>query len=503
MKSRDILSIITNAEKGFPVEKWQINGISVWPLIRIDLMFNLHYDQSSYLKNEVTLQFKIRQATRMAQGFFQYMQAFINDSKHNQHITKSDIVFLSDSDVRTNVNGVWFDRMCDPFVEYLQKGGISSLVLEKSTKYKIPRHYPSIFIQPYLDAALVRRYIQHRKTTFDAPPFDGLDDFTAWIKGQKFNIPLPDNNRIKTIWLAIDAYKDYFLSLLSKVRPKLVFIVSYPNPACLAFILACHIRNIPTIDIQHGVQGEYNAAYGQWTKVPKHGFALLPNYFWCWSQAESNTIRKWSKKVIQNHTPIVGGNLYLNSWLLESSLSKTFEHSIKSISGNYNILVTLSLQDDQNRELLKKIVHVCNQLGSEYKFWIRLHPTDLQKRDVYKNMFEKLPYINYDIEQATGLPLYALLRYARVHITNTSAAVQEAERFGVPSIIASTDGVSYFGEQIKKGTAIKAFTSKEIAKAIQRLILHKKSFVFDSKKIISHQEKWLKMIEKIIKSGKV
>ena len=87
----------------------------------------------------------------------------------------------------------------------------------------------------------------------------------------------------------------------------------------MAFNLSCRRFGIPSIDIQHGVQGDYNAGYGRWLRVPVAGYELLPSIFWCWSKDEADSIEKWSQKVQASHKAIVGGNLFLDLWRVSGS----------------------------------------------------------------------------------------------------------------------------------------------------------------------------------------
>ena len=119
-----------------------------------------------------------------------------------------------------------------------------------------------------------------------------------------------------------------------------------------------------------------------------------------------------------------------------------------------------------NIKFINDIVPVMNELKNDYKWWIRLHPCSMQKKDEINKILIDSKLINFDIDNATDFPLYALLRHMDLHITQSSAAVFEAESFGVPSIVTSYDAKSYFSKQILKGTAIYANNAETIKKIL-------------------------------------
>jgi hypothetical protein len=122
------------------------------------------------------------------------------------------------------------------------------------------------------------------------------------------------NDELEDMVLRIKKLSAYWEKKLSKVQPELVFIVTYYNYIGMSLNLACHRLGIHTIDIQHGVQGNYHVAYGRWYKVPSDGYQLLPYYFWVWSQDEKDVINRWSSSINKKHIPIVGGNNWINMW---------------------------------------------------------------------------------------------------------------------------------------------------------------------------------------------
>lgn len=108
----------------------------------------------------------------------------------------------------------------------------------------------------------------------------------------------------------------------------------------------------------------------------------------------------------------------------------------------------------------------------------------LQDKTRIMDLLAEFQVTNYEIDEATMLPLYSVLANVDVHVTLHSAVVAEAESFGVPSVIVGSAGTSYFEKQLRWGTAVAAFTDIAIIQAIGEM-LHKRRQTAKSRQTIS------------------
>ena len=131
MNVEKIIKIIYDIENKFKVEEWVIDDIHIWPLIRIDIMFNLHFMNIPNLQNEINTKYKVNQGINMLKGLYKYLYYSNVDYERNDKISKVKALFLSDTDTRVKIDNKWYDRSCDPFIEYFNKKGINSILLEK------------------------------------------------------------------------------------------------------------------------------------------------------------------------------------------------------------------------------------------------------------------------------------------------------------------------------------------------------------------------------------
>lgn len=465
MKVEKIIALLTEIEKKFEVENWMVDGFHVWPLIRLDLMMSLHFSESKELQIKINLLFKMRQAMNMLAGLAKYLIRSSLDRKNNATLAEVNAVILADGISRIKLDGKWYDRFCDPLKDKLKKDGKTSLMIETHHNYFTPRFSPSKFIQPQLDFSLLKTMF-FKKNILKNCSLKGYAEFIALLRSKNLTIPLPDEKRLRTIVIAIRAYADYYKKILRRVSAKQGFVVSFYGPRGLAFNLACRELGIHSLDIQHGVAGESNPAYGQWSKVPDTGYEVLPCEFLCWSEEDKKAIERWNHKVKKHHIATVMGNLFVDLWKEGRFIDENIVKELKTLKKTKNILVTLSYIEEQNIALYKNLIEVMKKMPRNLQWWIRLHPCLKEKKKEVRRMFEKEGIFNIEIDHATDLTLYSLLPHMDLHMTYASATVVEAATFDVFSIINGEDGKNYFAEQIAAGKAIFAKTPAEITKIL-------------------------------------
>src|SRR5262249_5108569 len=162
--------------------------------------------------------------------------------------------------------------------------GRRSFLMTPLHEYHFPRHRPSMFVQPRIDLATVRSLMPwRRKQRSEMADFARMvEDVSARDLGIPLNrgfSPAEDLARIRSV-------AAFSRRQLDRLRPAAAFVVSYYSLDGMAFNLACREAGVVSADIQHGVEGDLNAAYGQWSRLPATGYALLPNLFWCWTEGD-------------------------------------------------------------------------------------------------------------------------------------------------------------------------------------------------------------------------
>jgi len=468
----DIKELINDIEAKFPVDKWTINGIHIWPIIRIHLFMNLaklYVIESPDYVTTATFTNRIIKILEILKGLSKFGFAYLADYKKNERPKKADVVFLDHGLCFTKVKNYWYDKLCGLFIDYFNKRDMSCFLMTALHEYSIPRYHQSMFVQPHLDYIKIKsRFILKLTRSWDEKLPNFLD-FLDYLESKNFNIRKITLPVIREEIIIIRLVADFFKKLLEKSKPSLGFTVCYYGATGYAFNLACREFGIHSIDIQHGVQGDLHLAYGSWYRVPKTGYELLPSFFWCWSDFEANAIRKWSGKVSKWHKPIVGGNLWLNQWLYGNS--KFVKHYDKIVSKlkkpNKNCRHILFTQNESiENKNFKNILYVIKNSPPSWFWWIRIHPCQLKIKPKVKKLLHENKISNCIVDSTTNLPLYALLRNIDIHVTCSSSTVIEAEIFDVPSVIVTPEGSKLFPNQISSGWATPAYTLENIISAI-------------------------------------
>jgi len=472
----DIKNLINYIEAKFPVDEWTIKGVHIWPIVRIYLFMNLvrsYVLESPDNSKKNTFVNRIFKILEILKGLFKFVFAYIVNYKKNKKLDKADIVFLSNGISFTKLNNDWYDNLCGPFIDYFEGKNVKCLLLTPLHEYFVPRRHSSIFIQPYLEYIKIKsRFILKLTRSWDEKLPNFLD-FLDYLEFKNFNIQKISLKMIRKEIVITRLFADFFKKLIRKSKASLGFLVSYYGITGYAFNLACRELGVNSIDIQHGLQGELHMAYGSWRNVPKKGYELLPSLFWCWSDFEANAIQKWCKGVSKWHKPIVGGNLLLNQWLYgDSEFVKYYDQIILNLKEPYRYFkhILFTQNEPIDNKIFKNVLYVIENSPDSWFWWIRIHPCQLKIKSKVKKLLHESKILNCNVDYATDLPLYALLKHMDIHITSSSSTVIEAEIFGVPSVIVSSGGSKLFPNQISSGWATSAYTSEDIIIAIKKQI---------------------------------
>ncbi len=471
------MALLNEIEHTFPVHQWNMEKVHFWPIVRIKLAWDLTTKHMTTGEHIRTIGYSLPHLFPTIAGkihdMARYSAARIKDSSHHSPLRGPvDVVLLGDGISRVNLQGSWYDRLCDPFMDQFQNKGMSCFHLEPNHYYFIPRYRPSLFIGPHLDAIRIKTSLFGTAIPCKTDNADRYDAFQRLLSDK--NVV---NSGLSLVIIAkrvhtILSLSVYFRSLLAKLRPRIGFLVDYPSLEGLAFCLACRAQGIPTVVIQHGVQGDFNEAYGRWMNIPKDGYELLPSIFWCWSEEDARIINAWSSPAFPLHQAFAGGNLFLDRWRDGTfPIALEYRDAFLKVKTDHlattHILVTLQYgfsSEDHLHILLKTM----KQSPPTWHWWIRLHPMMMSDKAKIEMLLTRYHITNYDINEATGLPLYAVLPNVDVHVTLHSAVVIEAESFNVPSVIIGEMGSVYFQRQIASGAAVAAYDPDAVIETIGR-----------------------------------
>lgn len=453
MEITEVLEIFKYIEQKYNVDEWKINGIHIYPLIRLE---------NRYLLSLMSLNGSAKvEATSNGYGLKilkakpRRIKAQLGDPQGQLKLHQADVVFLGNGISFSKLNGSWYQKLCDPIQDALKDEKISCIRLEMSHNFLTPRHNPCKFIQTEVDNVIIKSIIASK---IKAPQFEDEQwgDFESFCNDpyvKKKLLKLPTKELVRKRIAKIEALSSFYQKKLKKINPKIAFIPAYYGDQEISFIIACKRMGITTVDVQHGVQGKYHLGYGSWFKVASKGYTPLPDYFAVWSEQEKEAIQMWSEAVT-GHDVVVTGNLFSELWKENNNpIVKKYDDEIaklKKWKKKQTILLTLSPYTEKEMKLIYEVV---KESQLEYNWFIRLHPSMIRNQEEIKNNFKSMGIKHFEIEQSSNLPLYSLLRNIDLHMTVQSSCVIEAADFGVQSIITSDYAAKLYDNWVKNGKA--------------------------------------------------
>ncbi|MDZ4726912.1 MAG: hypothetical protein SH817_12200 [Leptospira sp.] len=454
MYPHEYIPILNEIEKKYKVSEWKSHGFQIWPVIRVGLGFSLDSISKSVIKDSM-----FQHITNLIRDTINFIWWNVFDFSKNAKPQSSNFVFFTLTEERSTLyKNKWFNNYCDPINDAMSKIGKNSFYLEYSSRgiYKTPRYSKSFFIQLFLNFRSIYTVLFGEKINYDSfPDFNKVEDLLL----KKTDIEPKSLRKIFSRISVIRSWANFHKQILKTINPQIGFVVSFYGPYSMSFLLACHELGIPTVDLQHGVQGNSNVAYSEWFNIPKSGYETLPNVFWVWNKEDFDEKQKWIRSN-KKHLAFLGGNLLLEEFLnSDSEISKFYASKILNITNQNKKIALITLQPSNG---LKNFRELIKESPKEIYYFIRLHPMMHSQYSTIERELNELKTDNWNVYDATNLPLYAILQAIDVHITEASAVVMEAEVFGVQSILIQKESEFFFLSQIKSRFAVVREKTSEI-----------------------------------------
>jgi hypothetical protein len=227
--------------------------------------------------------------------------------------------------------------------------------------------------------------------------------------------------------------------VLQVVEPKLAFVVTWYSGLGPSFLLACRRRRVLSIDLQHCPQEGTHKAYG-WSAVPPNGYGNLPAVFWNWTAREAQDIQSWARALpLPWHRGLHGGHTQLAHAMDDSP---AWDQKFAAVAGTarYEREILVALQPiGGHRKHWQTLAQQVAAAPPSWRWWIRRHPSSGTGQDEEYRELLALNQPNVLIDEATALPLPALLRHMSALVSLASGAAAEAAALGVPSFFLSDE----------------------------------------------------------------
>ena len=474
-----IMDILNEAEQRFPVDRWQIEHMHVWPVIRQTLAGSF-FEKQFQKKSQGSLRIRVPFLTFSKTCFAWARASWCDRSQNVLHpCAKADVFFWTSSRARRALpDGRKYSLSYDPLIRLIQKRGLSSLMWEwaPGNEYHIPRYSPSFFIQPWLTFQLWR-WRKQKADALEVEPLEHYADFLDFVRQYGNPTQNLEINTLISKVRRIRFFADQAKKWLKKIKPICVF-TTYQGDYERVLHLACHEMGILSVKIQHGVQGDYQLDYGRWSRVPGAGFELLPKCFWSWDTPSAEAINRWAKQCPGVHQAVVGGNVWYQEWEHikdRGAKRQAVEEQIQTIkenaSGKTHVLVSLQPPEKiyASGELIPDFVLEAMRVSSgKFFWWVRLHPSMSRRQRV-----EILHHLraqnlkNIELEYSTDVLLPVLLGHMDVHATAHSTVITDAEALGIASVSWLEVSKKYFPEQYRTGRLTLAYDAQGLLSALE------------------------------------
>lgn len=432
--------IFENIEKKYPVETWKLNGINIWPYIRIKLYIFLlseaincsgHKEHIIFADSKIKMN-KLRlfgkKLSIIVKSFFISIYFFFR-------IKRKRIIFVGSHFHRVREKGEYFNRFFDTMIK--------SHSLEREVYFL---EYQKLYSKNFNQSAIIEleKQINAFKNILLFFPKkklkknDSLTDYVIFLEKIQKKYP-----KVKTLNLSIKDLDEwttkinsislFYRIFFSKIKPeKIIFSGYYGWDNLYAAILTANKMKIKTIDFQHGPQTNH-MVFSSWNKIPKKGYDLMPREYWVWDDFSKLNIKGWANK--QNIKVKVAGQPYLS--YRGESISKVKNQVLFTLQ-------TFPLNNMLPDFILNSIVN------SQYIWVFRLHPRNIfSNQEIKKFLSSKgIDKSFYRLENPQEVSLADSLSRSVLHITAFSGCLIEARLLKVPSIIVHEIGKSMFENYI-------------------------------------------------------
>ncbi len=437
------LSLVDEIERTFPVTRWRVGDVPAWPLARdglfVDLYWQDHERRAGVPHAARSLAARLTRAVSQAATPLANIWRRRADLRHTVLWPRpADVLFFGDELSLEWIGGAWRDRFFDPLMTELDRDGRSTLVMQRGEVQRLPR------ATPVLDANTIENWGQlfaassglSQRLAATLPDHELVVQFLE-RHGAPVHALAPASLRKKAAAIAATAYG--FERLLRIVRPSMCVMMTTLGMGH-ALALACRRRGVLSVEVQRSGMGARIVEYC-WSAVPDTGYAVLPANFWTWSEDDAAPIDSWSKTLaLPWHRSICGGHPQMAAWLDDRNpQTQAFDARIGELRATHparlEILVALQNHDGYVA-LWNNLAALIERCPPEWRWWLRRHPYAPDSNNALGRLMT-LRRPNVVIDEASSLPLPALLRHMDAFLSIRSGASSEAAMFGLKPIFLS------------------------------------------------------------------
>ena len=427
-----------------------LNGIDVWPLLRVRLI----------QKTKRTDSLRIREIFSVCRILLNEIVQVVRDLLTLQFLRKSEsptVVFFSHPGCLAKYHRSWYDRYCDPIVDELLSHGMRSEILEysASTVFKSPTALPRRSVNlPLIFAKVISWPIAMWTKFWRKAELDRIDSLIEEGGIAEF-ISAAELNKLSAFVLFA---KWVLVMRLRLLRCKVGFVCCYYSSSAMAFVAACRTLGVPVYDIQHGVQGQEHVAYHQWVFPDDRSYETLPTGFWCWDNESANCLKQWCTEA-RGEKVVVGGNVWIE--YLFNQLER--DDPFYAPSARRRVLISLQPLAQPLRPLL---ITAIMDSAVDIEWVVRMHPvmTASQVDMIVATLKKVIDEGRLIVQSDEHTPLPLVLPTVSLHVTEFSSVVLESASIGLPSVEKNKKGLMLYRHLTPLGLVYYAGSSSELSR---------------------------------------
>ncbi len=408
---RRYLTLVDEIERQFPVVRWQRGDLEVWPLARMELYLDMYWANAGRPRPELR-PFPFRSLARLARPWRNAWRSR-RDLEHFVARPKpAYAMFLGDGVSLDFANGSWRDRFSEPVIAALESRGLTSFLMQNGDLSRLPWYRPT-----FAANLIAGRGYQPNSDAVNPIELPQLKEVVEYLGRNGVHSTSLEEDTLRRAANVVASTATEFERVLRIVKPTLAFVVTYYANLGHSFLLACRRQEILSIDLQHCAQEGAHKAYG-WSAVPQTGYAALPAIFWNWSESDAAEIRKWTSRLNIPGTEACTA-VTRNSRLFWATLiHRPRPGSAIRMCWRWRDLRKGDLgrasADERATRAMGGAPEQIKTAPASWRWWIRRHPASSPQQDDEYVSLLSLRMPNVVFEQASLLPLPALLRHMSV-----------------------------------------------------------------------------------------
>ena len=439
-------------EDRFEVARWRSGDVDLWPPARMDLFLDM-FSANARDTAPPARPFPLRVAMSLATPLTNIWKSRGDLDHWLPGPRPADAILLGDGVSLDRIGGAWRDRHGEPVMAALDQQGRTTFLMQPGGLDRLPWRRPTLAANTIAVRGALGGTLD-RGRAVELPDHAAV---LAFLGQEGVRAPSLDTARMAKRARTIAATASEFQKVLRVVKPRLAFVVTSYAGLGHAFALACRREGVMCVDLQHCPQEGVHRAY-RWSRVPERGYSTLPAVFWTWSLEDAAHIAAWADESAEPwHAAIHGGHSQLAPFLDDDNpTTREWDERFRAIeeAPPFKRDILVALQPIGGRKAMwETLAQRIEGAPVDWRWWIRRHPSSTFSQDGEYERLLALRRTNVVIEEASELPLPALLRHMSALVSLASGAAAEAAVFGVPALFLDEEARGSFPGLIERGHA--------------------------------------------------